>query len=308
MNLPIVSRPSLSLAPQLSLWRMLLSGNRERIAKAVEQINDMGQNDDYAGRLLAARRRNARRVRRWFGVFTFTTAYTERERRSALTALSLLWGSLGRELAFALDPKATHFEREHAHKALIRRRDQRAVQPLIDALIDGHAVEDWQCIPTLGALGDLRAADGLLRYIGLNQESPCIDIEALLDIGIDVGKALRNLNAHTALAAAQGALNSPLAHQRVGGALILAGWGDEALAHLVVPLVEDHSDFVRIAAITALGELKVIASMLPLRDSLADPNPKVRLAAERALQQVAVAEAQQASKLPKYRRKNPARR
>src|SRR5215831_13467568 len=102
---------------------MLLSGNRERIGKAVEEITALGQNDEYAARLLAARRRNARRERRWFGVITISTAYTERERRSALVALSLLWGALGRELASALDPKATHFEREHAHKALVRRRD-----------------------------------------------------------------------------------------------------------------------------------------------------------------------------------------
>lgn len=308
MNLQIVSPSPLTLSPQLTLWRMLLSGNRERIGKAVEQINGLGQNDEYAARLLGARRRNARRERRWFGVIAITTAYTERERRSALTALSLLWGALGRELALALDPKATHFEREHAHKALVRRRDQRAVQPLIDALLEGHAVEDWQCIPTLGALGDLRAADGLLRYIGLNQESACVDIEALLDIGIDVGKALRNLNAHSALLAAQGALNSPVAHQRVGGALILAGWGDESLAGIVVPLVEDHSDFVRRAAITALGELKAVASMMPLRASLTDPNPKVGAAAERALQQVAIAEAQQALKAGKHRRRDFARR
>src|SRR5260221_8033392 len=116
VNLPIVSRTPLILSSQAMLRRMLLSGNRERIGKAVAQVNAMGQADEYSAFLLAARRRNARRERRWFGIISVTTAYTERERRSALTALSLLWGALGRALAMALDPRATHFEREHAHK------------------------------------------------------------------------------------------------------------------------------------------------------------------------------------------------
>src|SRR5207302_9121248 len=102
---------------------------------------------------------------------------------------------IGRELTMALDPKASHFVRDRANKALFRRRDQRAVRPLIDALLSGHAPEDWQCIPTLGALGDLHAADALVQYIGLDRDQACIADSALIDIGIDVGRSLRELNA-----------------------------------------------------------------------------------------------------------------
>src|SRR5262249_32503737 len=166
---------------QSAQWRKLLSGNRGQITKAAAQIRSEGLTDEYAAHLIAARRRDARRPRRLLGMVTVTAPYSERERRSALTALGLLWGALGREGAMALDPKASHFDREHAHKALARRRDQRAVRPLVDALLGGYALEDWQLIPTLGALGDQRAADALVQYLGLNVEKACIPDSAVLD-------------------------------------------------------------------------------------------------------------------------------
>jgi len=285
--------------PQPALWRKLLSGNRGQITKAAAQIRAEGLTDDYAALLLAARRRDARRPRRLLGMVTLMAPYTERERRSALTALGLLWGALGREVAMALDPKASHFDREHAHKALARRRDQRAVRPLVEALLGGYALEDWQLIPTLGALGDLRAADALVRYLGLNQEKACIPDNAVLDIGIDVGRALRELNAQEALNIAKEARFSPFPHQRIGAALVIAGWGDEKLAPLLVPLVEDHVALVRVAAINALGELKAAASSIPLQALAADSDPDVREAVERALQQVMLANAQRAIKASK---------
>jgi HEAT repeat protein len=293
--------------PQPGLWRKLLSGNREQIADAAAQINAAGLTDEYATLLLAARRRRARFTRRLFGIVPLRIPYTERERRSALTALGVLWGALGRELGMALDPKASHFDREHAHKSLARRRDQRAVRPLIDALLAGHALEDWQCIPTLGALGDARAADALAQYIGLNTDTACIPDSAVLDIAPDVGRALRSLNAHHMLKVAQQALYSALPHQRAGAALVIAGWDDENLAPSLVPLVEDHVPMVRIAAISALGELKAAASLIPLQAIIADPDPDVRLAAERALQQVTTASAQRAVK-SKNKHPNPAKR
>ncbi len=150
-------------APSEVVWQNLLSGNREKIAAASAAVHDDGLTDEYAGYLILARRRDVRRVRRLLRLIPFRSAYTERERRSALSALGLLWGGLGRELAVALDPKASHFDRERAHRALRQRRDQRAVQPLMSALVDGQAIEDWQCITTLGALGNPDAADGLLQ-------------------------------------------------------------------------------------------------------------------------------------------------
>jgi HEAT repeat protein len=286
-------------APDPALWRKLLSGSREQLAGAIEQIKTAGLTDDYAAFLLAARRRGARRERRLLGVMPLKTGYTGRERRSALTALGLLWGALGRELAMALDPKARHSDREHAYKALIRRRDHRAARPLVDALLSGHALEDWQCIPALGALGDLHAAVALLRYVGLNAETAIVSDSSLLDIGMDVGRALHDLNALDALQVAQNARLSPLPHQRAAAALIIAGWGDEKLAPLLVPLVEDHVSLVRVAAINALGDLKAAASMIPLRALVSDPDPAVRLAVERALHQVSTANAQRAVKASK---------
>jgi HEAT repeat protein len=298
--------------PQPIIWRKLLSGSRDQIAHAVAQINDDGLADDYGCLLLSARRRSASRTRRLLGLVTVNTGYTERERRSALTALGLLWGALGRELALALDPKASHFERERAYKALIRRRDQRAVRPLIEALLSGNAMEDWQCIPTLGSLGDQRAAEALIRYIGLNSDSMVITESALLDIGIEVGRALRELNTREALALVKEAHSSALPHQRASAALVIAGWGDENLAPLLVPLVEDHTTLVRLAAITALGELKAAASMIPLQALAADSDPQVQRAVERALQQVTTANAQRAVQknvnASKLKRPNPVQR
>ncbi len=300
MSVQSDNQPQQSQAvPNPVLWRRLLSGSREQIARTVEQIAADGLTDEYAALLLAARRRGERRVRRLLGFMPLKMGYTERERRSALTALGLLWGALGRELAMALDHKAKRLDRERAHKALIRRRDQRAVRPLIDALLAGHALEDWQCIPTLGALGDLRAADAFVKYLGLNSEKPHVSDSALLDIGMDAGRALRDLNAREALQVAQDARLSPLPHQRAAAALVIAGWADEQLAPLLVPLVEDHAPLVRLAAINALGELKAAASMIPLKALVADPDPAVRLAVERALHQVSTANAQRAVKASK---------
>jgi hypothetical protein len=287
------------LLPQPSLWRKLLSGNRDRIAEAVSQITSAGLADDYAAMLLVVRRRNERRTWNLLGMLSFTTNYGERARRSALTALGLLWGALGRELGSALDPRASHLDREHAHKALVRRRDQRAVRPLIDALLSGHALEDWQCIPTLGALGDLSAADALLTYIGLKSVIPIND--AVLDLGIDVGRALRELNACAAIHTVQAALQSDSLEQRSAASLVLAGWGDKKLVQDILPLITDTERRVRIAAITALGELKTGESLPVLQASLNDPDEAVRAAVERALQQVTIATAHHTVKTGKMK-------
>ncbi len=304
---PELQVESLLSAPNPVLWRRLLSGNRERIAEAVTTISEANTDDVYAPLLLKVRRRRARCERRVIGLVTFTTPYTERERRSALSALGLMWGAPGRELAMALDPKLTHFDRDRAHKALIRRRDQRAVRPLIEALIDGHALEDWQCIATLGALGDLRAVNGLLTYVGLDAqvERP---INIALDFGLEVGRALRTLNAKEAIQRIQQAITAPLPRQRASAALVLAGWNDDTLAPLVLPLLEDETPAVRLAAVTAVGELKANAGLTALQNHLNDPDPQVRLAVERALQQVITANAQRAAPRSKIRRADLVRR
>ncbi len=269
----------------VAVWRKLLSGSRLRIAQAVAEITAAGLTDEYADRLLKARRRHARCERHWLWLINFNTPYTERERRSALLALTALWGVLGRELAMALDPKASHFDREPAHKALVRRHDQRAVKVLINALLDDSALEDWQCISTLGSLGDAQAADGLMAYLGMDStvDRP---VSRILEFGIEVGHALRMLNSPNALTHIETALNGSLARQRTGAALALGGWGEERLAVLLSPLFEDDNPQVRLAAVMAAGELKASESATPLRSALSDPDSQVRAAAEGALQQV----------------------
>ncbi len=292
------TRPSrLILFQQPALWRMLLSGNRTQIAEAVTQLNTAGLVDEYAALLLVARRRSARRTRRLFGVLAWSAPYSERERRSALTALGLLWGTLGRELGTALDPKASHFDRRNAYQALGRRRDQRAVRPLIDALLEGHALEDWQCIPTLAALGDQSAVEALLRYIDLGKDREAMpprnmDHASILDIGVEVGRALRALNARTALSAVESGLRNAVPTRRAAAALALAGWGDEKLAADIVPLLDDQVSWVRVAAATALGELEAPDALDAVRTRLADSDSDVRVAAERATQQLAAIKAQ----------------
>jgi hypothetical protein len=279
------------------LWRALLCGDRERITHAVKQINATGKTDEYALLLLTIRRRHARKY--LIDFIPFTLPYSERERRSALTALGLLWGTLGRELAMALDPKASHFDRRHAHEALTRRRDRRAVRPLVDALLAGHALEAWQCIPTLGALGDLSAAEGMLHYIGIVGE---IGAEQIPDLGMDVGRALRALNAKDAIETTKQALTSPNTNRRAIAALILSGWGDEALGDLLLPLLDDSEPLVCIAAITALGDLKVVSAMEAVKSRLNDPNAEVRLAAERTDQQLTTLFAQRTVRAARVKR------
>jgi HEAT repeat protein len=281
--------------PQRGIWGRLLSGNRDQIKAAVKAVESAGLANDYALLLLAARRRNARRTRLVFGPVKINLPYTDRERRSALSALGMLWGATGKDLAWALDPKASHFEREHAHQSLMRRRDPRALRPLADAMLAGHALEDWRCIATLGALGDLRAVDALMQYVGLDANTDR-DVKIALDFGIEVGKALREMNARAAIQQAQSMLMAPLPRQRAAATLVLAGWGDETIAETLVPLIEDKDATVRRAAITALGELKAAASLIPIQTVLSDPDLNVRIAAERALQQVHEANAQRAVK------------
>jgi HEAT repeat protein len=271
--------------------RHLLSGNKARIAQAVAYIHAAGRTDEFAEKLLVIRRRRAQFVRRFFRVPLFRLAYSERERRSALSALGALWGHFGREIALALDFRASHFERGNAHNALIRRRDQRAIQPLVSALIDGHALEDWRCISTLGALGDLRAAEPLVQYMGLG--TPASDSDNLpgarpwaLDAGVEVGRALRLLKACDARAALAAALNSQVAHQRAAAALALAGWGDAQDVNAIQTLLGDPEPVVREAAVTALGELREPAAIDALKEALSDPDARTAAAAERALQQI----------------------
>jgi HEAT repeat protein len=279
--------------PRPAFWNRLLSGNRDQIASAVADIEALGQATEYALVLLAARRRQAKRERRLLGFWSFRTAYTERERRSALQALNLLWGPLGRELAHALDHRASHFERERAHKSIIRRRDPRAVRALTEALLGGYALEDWQCIATLGTLGDLRAADALLRYVGIDFDTNR-SLSFAHEFGLEVGRALRELTATAALDKVKTALNGPLSRQKVAAALIIAGWSDDSLAPSLAPLLDDPDPQVRIAAINAIGELQAAASLIPLQTAVDDPDPQVRLAVERALQLVHTANAKRA--------------
>lgn len=297
-EVPTLSRARALALPQPALWNKLLSGNRDQITSAVGQIDAVGQADEYALLLLAARRRKARRERRLLGVIPFKTGYTERERRSALQALILLWGPLGRDLAHALDHRATHFEREHAHKGIIRRRDPRAVRALGDALLDDYALEDWQCIATLGTLADLRAADMLLKYVGIDFDTDR-PVAIAQEFGLEVGRALRELGANIGFDRARQTLNAPLSRQKIAAALILAGWGDESLAPELTPLLDDPDPQVRVAAINAIGELRAAASLIPLQTTIDDPDPQVRLAVERALQLVQTANAQRAVKAGK---------
>lgn len=283
----------LSPLPDPLLWRELLSGNRQHIAHATEAISTAGLTDEYAESLLNARRRHARRERRWLWFINFSMPYTERERRSAFLALTALWGALGRELAMALDAKASHFDRDRAHKALVRRRDQRAVKALVSALLEGHALEDWQCISTLGSLGDAQAAEGLLAYLGMDTATDQ-PISQILEFGVEVGRTLRTLNAQNVLPYIESCLQRSLPRQRIGAALALAGWGDEKLATLLLPLFEDEHPQVRLAAVIAAGELKAAESAIPLQAVISDPDPQVRAAVEGALQQVLTANAQRA--------------
>jgi hypothetical protein len=292
--------------PQPEIWNRLLSGNRERIALALQEIDAAGLSHDYGVLLLSARRRNARRVRQ-VGPVQVITRYRERERRSALLALGMLWGAFGKDIAKALDPKATHFEREHAHQALIRRRDPRAVPILLDAMLSGHALEDWQCITTLGALGDLRAADALLSYVGLEtgiEREPNIAFE----YGIEVGRALRLLKAQPTIARVKEALQADLARQRAAATVVLAGWGDESLVNLITPLLEDSEASVRRAAVMALGELNVAATLIPIH-IINDDDPDVRAAAAQSLQRVSTSgEKTQSSNKPQVDKADRMRR
>ena len=168
------------------------------------------------------------------------------------------------------------------------------------ALIDGQAIEDWQCIDTLGALGNLEAADGLLQYLGLDSDTKDRPISLILDFGLEVGRALRSLSADHARDTALGSLTAAHASQRAAAALTLAGWQDEYYADKLLPLVEDSDPHVRLAAVIALGELGAAAALQPLEKRLFDPDSQMRFAVEKALQQVMESKARQALKAGQF--------
>src|SRR5262249_44831616 len=146
------------------------------------------------------------------------------------------------------------------------------------------------CISTLGSLGDVQAASGLMAYLGLDS-SIVRPTNRILEFGIEVGHALRTLNAPNTLAQIEAALTGTLAQQRIGAALALGGWGEDQLATQLTPLFEDDNPQVRLATVMSAGELKSSDSVAPLRAALSDPDEQVRTAVEGALQKVLAAHA-----------------
>ena len=82
--------------------RHLLSGDKERVGQTAAYINAAGRTDEFAEKIAgctAAARTDSAAV---FKVPLLKLPYSERERRSALSALGALWGPMGREIALAL--------------------------------------------------------------------------------------------------------------------------------------------------------------------------------------------------------------
>jgi hypothetical protein len=237
--------------------RVLQAGKREQITELAAQITAAGQVDAYANCLLYIRRRAGPRP------------LSERQRRATLSALVALWGGLGRDLAIALDAKTPHFEREAAYRSLVQRRDQRAVDPLCEALLAGHLTESWQCVAALGQLGDPRAATALLTYLdldGTTANQPSAD-----EVALEVGRALRQLNAWAGHQQACAALSNK--SRQIRAALLLAGWGasensDKADAAILAQLeaMLQQADFAgQQAAATALGAMGTEQSLKALQ-------------------------------------------
>jgi HEAT repeat protein len=162
---------------------------------------------------------------------------------------------------------------------------------LIAALIDGHALEDWRCISTLGALGDLRAAEPLMQYLGLEaigggSTAAPVSRPWALEAGIEVGRSLRLLKACDAKTRLVAGLNSPISDHRAGAVLALAGWGDTSDRGAIQVLLKDPVPVVREAAATALGELRDPEAIDALKEALRDLDTRTANAAERALQQI----------------------
>lgn len=304
-----------AIVPASTLWDELLSGDKSRMAVAVETINRDGQAEDFVSLLFAARRDQAQRERRLLGLIPLRRLITERERRAALSAIALIWGTLGREVACVLDPRATYHDREHARQSLIRRRDARAIRPIVEAMIAGSAPELLQCILLLAALGDQRAAEGLLRYVGLSRpDSPSRPWEVIHEFGIEVGKALRTLNVKSALETVTAALNGENAYRQGAAAVVLAGWrgvesADPVLTGRLLALLSNTGatdDSLRLALALALGELRVTEARLPLERLLSSPNLALSHAARSALEQINIANAQRAVKAGKRSNIRPA--
>jgi len=282
--------------PGRKVWRMLLCGERERIKDAAHQLTHSEMRDQVVLQLLRLRRGEIQREWRIAGWVVRRIPYSERERRSALTALTVLWGSTGRALGIALDPHVSHSRRGLAHDTLRRKRDQRAVRPLMEALLSRNTPEPWRCISTLGSLGDRTAGDALIGYMGFDSglrdrhdyKVLPINDDELLDQGIEVGRALRRLDAQSAWRQVHPALNGDYSPKlRAAAALIAAGWGDPAHALSVQEMLGASEKFVKLAAITALGELRPESVMLLVPPFVSDPDPEISAAAEGAIQRAA---------------------
>ncbi|MGD2136604.1 MAG: HEAT repeat domain-containing protein [Gemmatimonadales bacterium] len=171
--------------------------------------------------------------------------------------------------------------REHAAEALGRLGDQRAVEPLMNVVLnDADASVREHACTALGLLGDSRAVDVLSRAA---QSDPSARVRE------HAASALSQLGDVEAVPSLIDAVvNDRDAAVREHAATALGGLGDpSAVPALIDAVLHDRSAEVREHAATALGQLGDRRARDPLvRVGRTDPDPEVREHAVVALGQV----------------------
>jgi len=165
--------------------------------------------------------------------------------------------------------------RTRAAEELGKRKDRRAVQPLIEVLrSDPRSYVRDSAAEALGQIGDPAAVDALLDALAEYEYWPLREASAEA-LGI-IGDS-RAVNGLIQL------LGDPVKYVRDEAARALGRLKDPSAVPALIVVLEDSSEQVRYNAAEALGEIKDPRAIEPLIQKLNDADPKVQGESERVL-------------------------
>jgi HEAT repeat protein len=194
-------------------------------------------------------------------------------------ALELAKQGVNSGFQYLLDTLKSPYRREEAAEALGETRDPRALKPLIDASMDSEYSLRSYANSALGKLGGRRAVEVLIT----NLKDPYYLARSAAAHSLGV------LKAKEAVYALIGTLGDDDEENVVRGcaARALAAIGDEYAQGFLVKALASRQFWVRQEAAFALGEMRCQDAEEPLRKALGDEDERVKLAAAKALQELA---------------------
>jgi HEAT repeat protein len=192
------------------------------------------------------------------------------------------------------------FVRAAAATALGQLGDARAVQPLVDALVDQDKNVRRHAAAALERLGEpqwiqwVKGHDSDFSRLGASRDVRVLEplVKALADEGLylplraEAAAGLGQLGNARAVEPLLNALVNKHSPVRGAAAQALGQLGDARAAEPLIKTLADQEDYVRGAAAQALGQLGDVRAVEPLIKTLADQKDYVRGAAAAALGQL----------------------